>query len=205
MGVGLTVMVKVVGVPEQPFAFGVTVRVAIIADIPVLVVVKLGIMPLPEAAKPIDGVSFVQSKVVPEILPVKEMVPLAAPLHLAKLAIEFTLGFGLTVMIKVLDKPEQELAIGLIVIVAVKGVVPVFIAVNAGIEFVPEAGIPILVLLAVQLYAVPETEPAKLIWVLESPAQRITFGVVFTSGFGLTETTTSKGRPEQPLTAGVTV
>ena len=190
--------------PIQPLAFGVTVMVAVTGTNPEFIVVKLAIVPLPEAAKPIEGVSFVQSKVVLVIFPVKAMLPLAVPLHFTILVIVFTVGFGLTVMVKVLDEPEQELAIGFTIIVTVKGVIPVFIAVNAGIEFVPEAGIPILVLLAVQLYVVPETEPVKSIWTLVSPAQRITFGVMFTSGFGLTETTTSNGRPEQPLTAGVT-
>ena len=197
-------MVKLKGVPKHPFAFGVTVMVAVTGTNPEFIVLKLAIFPLPEAAKPIDGVSFVQSKVVPVTFPAKVMLPLAVPLHLTKLAIEFTLGFGLTVIVKVLDKPEQVFATGVTVIVVIKGVFPVLMAVNAGIEFVPEAGIPILVLLAVQLYVVPETEPVKSIWTLVSPAQRITFGVMFTSGFGLTETTTSNGRPEQPLTAGVT-
>ena len=135
-------MVKLKGVPKHPFAFGVTVIVAITGTKPKFKVLKLAIFPLPEAAKPIVGVSFVQSKVVFVTFPVKMMLPLAVPLHLTKLAIEFTLGFGLTVIVKVLDKPEQVFATGVTVIVVIKGVFPVFMAVNAGIEFVPEAGIP---------------------------------------------------------------
>ncbi len=54
-------MVKVVLVPKQPFAFGVTVIVASIGDVPLFVVIKLVILPLPIAGKPMEGVSFVQS------------------------------------------------------------------------------------------------------------------------------------------------
>ena len=137
-------MVKVVGVPKQPFAFGVTVIVAITGVNPEFIVVKLAILPLPEAARPIDGVSFVQSKVVPFTVPVKRIVPLAIPLHFTRLVIEVTFGCGFTVILNVLDKPVQLLAEGVTVTVAIIGVKPVFIAVNDGTELLPEAAIPIL-------------------------------------------------------------
>ncbi len=144
-------IVKVVGVPRHPFAFGVTVIVAITGVIPVFVVVKLGILPLPVAARPIDGVSFVQSKVVPFTLPVKGIVPLAMPLHFTRLVIELTFGRGFTVILNVLDKPVQLLAEGVTVTVAIIGVKLVFIAVNDGTELLPEAAIPMLVLFEDQL------------------------------------------------------
>ena len=50
---------------------------------------------------------------------------------------------------------------------------------------------------------VPKTAPVKLIGLLVSPAQRTTFGVTFTSGLGFTDTTTSKGKPAQPLDKGM--
>ena len=199
-------MVKVFGIPKHPFAFGVTVMVAIIADVPEFVVVKLGILPLPVAAKLIEGLSFVQSRVVPEIFPVKEMMPIAAPWHLTRFGIAFTIGFGLTVMVNVLDNPEQPLAVGVTVTVAITGVIPAFMAVKEGMVSLPEAAIPMLgVLLDTQLYVVPETFPVKSIELLASPAQRTTFGVAFTSGFEFTDTTTSNGEPAQPLNDGVTV
>ena len=135
----------------HPFAFGVTVIVAITGVIPVFVVAKLGILPLPDAARPIDGVSFVQSKVVPFKLLVKGIVPLAMPLHFTRLVIELTLGRGLTVILNVLDKPVQLLAAGVTVTVAITGVKPVLIAVNDGMELLPEAAIPMLVLFEDQL------------------------------------------------------
>jgi len=67
VGVGLTVMVKLCGVPEQPVPplvkVGVTVMVAVTGEVPLLVAVKEGIpveVPLLEAAKPMLCVSLVQ-------------------------------------------------------------------------------------------------------------------------------------------------
>ena len=114
-------------------------------------VVKLGILPLPEAAKPIDGVSFVQLKVVPFTLPVKRIVPLAMPSHFTRLVIELTFGRGFTVILNVLDKTVQLLADGVTVTVAIIGVKPVLIAVNDGMELLPEAAIPMFVLFDDQL------------------------------------------------------
>ena len=54
-------MVKVIGVPMQPFAVGVTVTVATILVVPMLVAVKEGIFPVPLAARPIEGVLFVHA------------------------------------------------------------------------------------------------------------------------------------------------
>ena len=57
-------MVKVLGVPGQPAAEGVTVIVAITAVLPVLMAAKAGIFPEPLAANPIVVLLFVQLKVV---------------------------------------------------------------------------------------------------------------------------------------------
>jgi hypothetical protein len=63
-GVGLTVMVKVVGVPVQvvpPLALkGKTEIVAVTGEFPLLVAVKEGIFPVPEAASPMDVLVLVQ-------------------------------------------------------------------------------------------------------------------------------------------------
>ena len=91
--------------------------------------------------------SFVQSKVVPETLPVNAILPLASELHFTRFAIELTVGFGFTVMVNVFAEPVQVLTEGVTVIVAITGAVPAFIAVNDGMVLVPEAAIPILVVL----------------------------------------------------------
>jgi hypothetical protein len=49
-------MVNDIGVPEHPFAVGVTVMVAITVVVPALVAVKDGIFPAPLPASPMDGV-----------------------------------------------------------------------------------------------------------------------------------------------------
>jgi len=58
-------MVNVVGVPVHPFAVGVTVIVAVIAEVVAFVVVKEGTLPEPLAASPIAVLLFVQVNVVP--------------------------------------------------------------------------------------------------------------------------------------------
>jgi len=66
VGTGLTVIVKVIGVPLQTTPpdklvyEGVTVTVAITGKMPVLFAAKVGIFPAPLAASPMPGVSFVQ-------------------------------------------------------------------------------------------------------------------------------------------------
>jgi len=200
------VIVNVFDDPIQPLAFGVTVIMAIIGVKPLFTVVNEAIFPLPLPAKPIVGLSFVQSKVVPVRLPVKDSVPFASPLHFIRLVIEFTVGVGFTVMVNVLDEPAQLFTDGVTEIVAIIGVNPVFMAVKEGIVLEPEAAIPMLcVLVAIQLYVAPITVPEKLRVALVSPAHRTRFGVTFTSGFGFTDTTTSKGKPAQPLDEEVTV
>ena len=78
---GFTVIVNVIFPPEHPFATGVTVIVAVTADVPVLTPVKDDIFPLPLDAKPIDDALFVQLYTVPVIPPPNVMVDVAAPLH----------------------------------------------------------------------------------------------------------------------------
>ena len=81
MGVGLTVMVNVWAAPGQPAADGVTVIVAVTGVLVKLMAVNAGIFPLPDAAKPIDVLLFVQLKVVPLIAPEKVTRFVDAPLH----------------------------------------------------------------------------------------------------------------------------
>ena len=68
LGVGLTVIVKVFIAPRQPKLFeGVTDIVAVTEVVSVFVAVKIGILPLLLAAKPILGLLFVHENVVPII------------------------------------------------------------------------------------------------------------------------------------------
>lgn len=81
VGVGFTVMVKVIGVPGHPFAVGITVIRATTGAAPRLVAVNGGISPVPEAARPIDGVVLVQEYVVPATGPLKLIAAVVAPLQ----------------------------------------------------------------------------------------------------------------------------
>jgi hypothetical protein len=80
-GVGLTVIVKVIGIPKHPFAVGVTVIKAITGATPILVAVNEGMFPDPLAANPMDGSLFVQSNVTPPGVPVRGIGKVVAPLQ----------------------------------------------------------------------------------------------------------------------------
>ena len=78
-GVGLTVYFIVVGVPTQPFKDGVIITVEVIGLFVLLVAVKAGKIPVPEAAKPIAVLLFVQEYVVPDGVPDKMTPDEVAP------------------------------------------------------------------------------------------------------------------------------
>ena len=94
VGDGFTVIVKDNGTPVQPLAVGVTVTVAITGAVPLLVAVNDPIFPDPLAARPIDGVSLIQVKVVPAVGLLKLIAPEALPLQYTLLATAFTVGVG---------------------------------------------------------------------------------------------------------------
>jgi hypothetical protein len=99
VGVGLTVIVKVRGVPLHPLALGVTVIVATTGVVPVFTAVNEAIAPVPLATRPIDGVLLVQLYTVPVTAPLKVTAVVFEPLHTAWLATVFTVGVGLTVIV----------------------------------------------------------------------------------------------------------
>ena len=74
-------MVKVLGVPTQPLAVGVTVIVAITVAVLALVAVKDGILPVPLAASPMEGVLLTHAKVVPATGPPSVIREVVAPLQ----------------------------------------------------------------------------------------------------------------------------
>jgi hypothetical protein len=92
----------------------------------------------------------------------------------------------LTVIVKVSGVPTQLLAVGVTVIVATTGAVPVFKAVNDGKLPLPEATSPIVGSLFVQVYVVPETRLVKVIALEVEPLQYSTSETVSTEGVGFT-------------------
>jgi hypothetical protein len=188
VGVGLTVIVKVVAVPGQPAFTGVTVIVAVTGDVVLLVAVKDAISPVPLAARPIDVVLFVQLKVVLLNEPLKATAVVAAPLHSVWLETVFTVGVGFTVMVNVLAVPVQPFFTGVTVIVAVTGAVVLLVPVKEDISPEPLAARPMDVVLFVQLNVVLLIEPEKATAATAAPLQTVWFDTVFTSGIGFTVT-----------------
>jgi hypothetical protein len=113
--------------------------------------VKLGMLPVPAAARPILVVLFVQLNTSPATAPLNVTADVAAPLHTVWFETAFTVDVGFTVYVYVIGVPAQPFALGVTVIVAVTAVPPVLTAVNAGILPVPLAANPMLGALFVQL------------------------------------------------------
>jgi hypothetical protein len=192
IGVGLTVTVAVTGVPTQPLAVGVIVKVTVIEILVVLVNAPL-ILPLPLAAIPVTEtvLSLVQLKVVPLTMPVNAIVVIVAPEQIVcDDGVATAFGVGLTITAAVIGAPGQPLAVGVIVNVTVTGVLVVLVN-EPLILPEPLAAIPVtlIVLSLVQLNIVPGTLPVNTIVVIAEPEQIVCDdGVATASGIGFTVT-----------------
>lgn len=98
-GFGFTVMVKLIVSPVQLLAllFAVTVMVDVTGNAVVFSAVKLAILPLPLAAKPISVLLDVQLKVVPEAALVKLVILTVSPAHTTISETWFVVAAGFTV------------------------------------------------------------------------------------------------------------
>jgi hypothetical protein len=110
IGVGFTITIAVIGVPSQPSALGVMVKVTNTGKAVIFVNVPL-MLPLPLAAIPVTvAVLFlVQLNAVPATLPEKVMAVKGVPEQLACEAIEATasgIGFTVTVTVSVYVKAQ---------------------------------------------------------------------------------------------------
>lgn len=136
---------------------GVTLIVAIIGEVPVFSAVNEGILPVPEAAKPIETLLLVQAYVFvpPEFVDPKVIAAIVLPLQTSMLVGFVTFAFGLTVIVKVLGEPAQLepplVNVGVTVIVATTGEFPLLIAAKEVISPLPEAAKPMEGVLFVQL------------------------------------------------------
>jgi hypothetical protein len=205
IGVGFTVIVRLPDGPAQPFAVGVTVIVAVTGVLPLFVAEKEAIFPVPLPASPIEGVLFVHAYVVPDTPPLKLILPVAAPLHLVRLVSGFSVGVGFTRMVNISFGPVQPLAVGDTVIVAITGDNVLLIAAKAEMFPVPEAGNPMLLLLFVQAYVVPDTPLPKFMAVVFTPLHTAWSATVLTVGIGLTVIVKLLVVPTHPFADGVTV
>jgi len=163
----------------------------------VLVAVKDPILPVPLAAKPIEGVLFTQLNTT--LLPplplfglVNAMAVVDAPLHNTWLATAFTVAVGLTVIVKLVGVPTQLTAplvnVGVTVIVATIGAVVALVAIKVGMFPVPDAAIPIDAALFVQLNVTvpPVAGLLKLIAAVDEPLHNTWLAIAFTVAVGLT-------------------
>ena len=112
--------------------------------------IKVGMSPLPDAAKLIEVLSFVQAKVVPVTLLLKSAKVVLVLSHTVWSAGGVATGMGLTVSVNVFGSPVQVAVWGVTVMVATLGNVVVFSAVKAVIFPEPLATSPMVVLLFVQ-------------------------------------------------------
>ena len=198
-------MVNVVCGPVQPFAKGPTVIVATTGTVPELIAVNDGIFPTPLSAKPMEGLLLLQTKVVPATGPLKLTAVVDAPLHTTWLATGFTLGVGLTVMVKVICGPVQPFAKGPTVMVATTGAIPELIARKDGIFPVPLEASPMDGVSLLQTKVVPATGPLKLTADVACPLHNTWLAMGLTDGVGFTVIVKVIGIPVHPVEEGVTV
>ena len=197
-------MVKFCDEPAQ-LPDAVTVIVATTTAPLVLVAVNAAIFPLPDAARPIDVLLFVQLNGAP--VPVKLMAVVVALLHTVWLPGLLTVPPGLTVIVRVDTGPKQLLACGVTVNTPLIGEAPAFVAVNDAME-VPEppAPIPMPVLLLAQVNVVPVTlllKSSALVLALLHTLCDV--GVTVIIGVGFTFTVNVCTGPKQLFAWGVTV
>ena len=122
---------------------GVTVIVAVTGAVPVLIALNEAILPLPLAARPMDGVLFVQLNVVPATGPVKLTGAVGAPLHTVWFGgTGLTNGVGFTVTVAVVVGPTQPLAVGVIVNVVVCTTLVILVSVPVMLPE-PDAAMPV--------------------------------------------------------------
>lgn len=190
IGIGFTVMVKLIGVPVQvtpPLVkLGVTVIVPLIG-ICELVVATKAILPLPLAGKPIAVLVLVQLYTVFATAPLKLAV-VTTPAHTAWLACALTVGVGLTITVAKEAAPGQLLAVGVIVKVTSTGALVVLVKLPLMVP-APAGAIPVAAALLslVQLNTVPATLPVNTIGVIAPPEQIVCVaGVLTVLGVGFT-------------------
>ena len=153
LGIGLTVTVAVIGVPVQVtpalVKLGVIVKVTVIGAKVVLVSVP-DISPVPLAAIPVAvaTLSLVQLYTVPATFPLNTIVVIAEPEQVVcEAGVATAFGIGFTIIVAVIDAPEQPFAVGVIVKVTVTGALVTLVNATAGTLPEPLAGSPVTVAL----------------------------------------------------------
>ena len=126
-------------------------------------------------------------------------------LHKAWFAGCITPGVGFMVIVNVLEGPGHPATAGVTVIVAETGALVALTALNGAMFPEPLAGKPIKVLLFVQVYVVPLTDPVNNIAFVGAPLQKAWLAGCATFGIGFTVIVNVTGGPIQFAAHGVTV
>lgn len=163
LGVGYTVIWNTLVLPVHPLAVGTIDTVAVISVVPVFTAVKAGIVLVPPAIRPMAGVLLVQVNKDPDTGPARVMAAVIFPLHTEKSGTALAEGVGNTVIVKDFGLPLQPFAVGVIVMVAIRLVVPGLVAVNDRISPLPVAARLMAVLSLAHAYVVPGIGPVKAI------------------------------------------
>lgn len=171
------------GVPVQvtPLFVNVatTLKVAVSGAVVAFVAVKAGTLPVPLfEPRPMASAVRDQEKTAPGVLLVKTIDGTLEPAQYVWLATALTFGTGFTVTVNVTGVPVQMApvvgeVVGVTVIVAVTGAVPLFTPTNEAMLPEPLAARPMAGLLFVQLKIVPATGPLKVTIVVELPLQTV--------------------------------
>ena len=205
VGVGFTRMVKLLEVPEQEFADGVTVTVAVTGALVALVAVNDAMLPEPEAARPIAVLLLVQLKALPETAPLNATAVVADVLHTVWLVTAATVGVGFTVILKATGLPTQLFAVGVTVIVDVTIADVLLLAVKDAIFPEPDAARPMEVVVFVQLFMLLDTELVNATAPVAAVLHTVWLVIADTIGVGFTPIVNVCGLPAQLFAFGVTV
>jgi hypothetical protein len=173
-GFGFTVTVMVKGVPGQEP--DVEVGVTIYCTVPA--VVLSGLISVWLIVDPEPALAPVMPPAIVPIVHVNVLATLAAkamfvpvPLQIVFVVAVVTVGAGFTVTINVAGVPVHPFADGVIVIVAVIGVVVALVATNEGMSPDPLSASPMAGLSFVQVNVVPLTVPDKFVIGAIAPEQ----------------------------------
>lgn len=208
-GCGLMVMVNVLTAPVQPFRVAVTLIVPTISEpVKFAGAVKEAMLPVPDAARPIEVLLLVQLNVSPPpVLAEKLMAAILCAGQDTTLATAATTGSGRTVMVNVMGTLVQPFFVAVTLIVPTT-LAPVKLPAAANDEIVPEpdAPKPMAVLLLVQLkVSLPPVFARKLRGPTVAPGHTTMSVCVPTTGCGLTVIWKFIELLAQPLRVAVTL
>jgi len=181
IGVGLTDIVNITGIPGQVIPPAVILDVTVMVDtnklLPKLVAVKEGKEPVPfNGIKPMLSPVLLQLKITPGVVLVNTMEGTIAPVQKALFGIGLISGLGSTDIVNTTGVPLQVIPPAVIldvtVIVDTNKLGPVLVAVKEGKDPVPFNGInPILSPVLLQLNTTPGVVLLKIMVGTIAPAQ----------------------------------